>query len=223
MTRSPRAFRFSSLSAVGVCVISKILAYAMAPSAVMPAKYRSMSAGVTSSLATATTSRAGWETVQCTGMSGPYHRERNATTIKAAQGLQKPPRASDPHQQRRHDAHDDAAETEAEEGAEGDQGALEMVPAIVAEFMPLQATRKERGPGHVAGGLGAAMHDHEMDHVPDGAENGGDAQQPERREHEPDGDVGIFDQGLSSAPPATAGRGSVGPGDSRGQAAARGL
>jgi hypothetical protein len=75
----------------------------------------------------------------------------------------------------------------------------------------------------VAGGLGAAMYDHEMDHVPDGAENGGDAQQPERREHEPHGDVGIFDQGPSSAPPTIAGRGSVRPSDSRGQAAALGL
>src|SRR5258708_29234159 len=45
----------------------------MAPSAVTPAKYCSMSATVTWSLATATTSRCGWETVQCTGMGRPYH------------------------------------------------------------------------------------------------------------------------------------------------------
>ena len=48
----------------------------MAPSAVTPAKYCSMSATVTVSLATATTSRWGWEIVQCTGMGAEYHRPR---------------------------------------------------------------------------------------------------------------------------------------------------
>src|SRR5688500_12159013 len=122
MTRSPSAFRFSSLSAVGVCVISKILAYAMAPSAVMPAKYRSMSAGVTSSLATATTNRLGWETVQCTGMAQAYHCIGVAAT------------PLNPHQQCGYDADQDAAEAEADEGADGDHGALEMVAAVVTEL-----------------------------------------------------------------------------------------
>src|SRR5262245_61403678 len=40
----------------------------MPPSSVTPAKYCSMSATVTGSLATATTSRWGWEIVQWTGM-----------------------------------------------------------------------------------------------------------------------------------------------------------
>jgi hypothetical protein len=39
-----------------------------------------------------------------------------------------------------------------------------------------------------------------MNEVPDGADQGRDPEQPERREHEPDGDVGILDQCLSSAP-----------------------
>src|SRR4029450_1836537 len=68
MTRWPSALRLSSEIASGVWVISKILAYAMPPSAVPPAKSSSMSATVTGSLATATTSRWGWEIVQWTGM-----------------------------------------------------------------------------------------------------------------------------------------------------------
>src|SRR5262249_4591620 len=65
-------------------VISKILAYAMPPSAVTPAKYCSISATVTGSLATATTSRWGCEIVHWTGMTRKYHRNRPAAIATPA-------------------------------------------------------------------------------------------------------------------------------------------
>src|SRR3954454_2259741 len=68
MTRWPRVFSVSLLIATGVAAISKILRYDIAPSAVTPAKYCSMSSTFTSFLATAITRRAGWEIVQWTGI-----------------------------------------------------------------------------------------------------------------------------------------------------------
>src|ERR1700722_19660157 len=59
-----------------------------------------------------------------------------------------------------------------------------MMAAVIRQFVPSQ--RENRGFAHMPGGLRATGDDRDVRQMPDAADQGGDAQQPERREQQPD-------------------------------------
>jgi hypothetical protein len=59
-----------------------------------------------------------------------------------------------------------------------------MMAAVIRQFVPSQ--RENRGFAHMPGGLRATGDDRDVRQMPDAADQGGDAQQPERCEQQPD-------------------------------------
>ena len=93
----------------------------------------------------------------------------------------------------------DAQQSQRDECAEADECPLEMMAALVGQFVPSQAFGKERSFAHVAGRLRTPRDKSGMDHVPNTADQGEGAEQPEGREKEPDFDVVVHGHSLATA------------------------
>jgi len=81
-----------------------------------------------------------------------------------------------------------------------------MMAAIIRQLMPGQALGKQRGFAHVPGRLGTPRRHSGVGHVPHRADQGGNPEQPERREQQPGFDILIHRRFTPSAvvPPLAA-------------------